>query len=149
MATYRFTLTTPDASQTFGADKIRNWQDIKPAYVVNDTYRGIFREFTSTFEFVSNVRRSIIRAFDKYGYDVEIFLSIYAGNDNGERLSYKEVAYRLKADIQDIEIGDLFVSLNFMDSGFVADIMNREDLEVNLELPDSGFITSIDGDQVP
>lgn len=149
MATYRFTLTTPDGSQTFGADKIRNWQDIKPSYVVNDTYRGIFREFTSTFEFVGDVRRSIIRAFDRYGYDVEIFLSIYAGNDNGERMSYKEIAYRLKADIQDIEIGDLFVALNFLDSGFVADIMNREDVEVNLELPDSGFITSIDGKQVP
>jgi len=148
MATYKFTLTTPDGAVNFGADKIENWADITPAYVVNDKYRGVFREFTSTFNFVSDIRAIIIKAFDKYGYDVDIFLSIYAGNDNAERLSYKQIAYRLRADIQKIEITDLSVSLNFVDSGFVANIMNREDVEVNLELPESGFIKSIDGDSV-
>lgn len=148
MATYKFTLTTPDGAVNFGSDKIENWSDITPAYVVNDKYRGIFREFTSTFNFVSDIRAIIIKAFDKYGYDVDIFLSIYAGNDNAERMSYKQIAYQLRADIQKIEITDLAVSLNFVDSGFVANIMNREDVEVNLELPDSGFIQSIDGDSV-
>nr|MDA3799790.1 hypothetical protein [Kiritimatiellia bacterium] len=149
MATYKFTLSTPDISQVIGADQVRNWSDIKPSYVVNDKYRGILREFTSTFEFVGDARRSIIRAFDKHGYDVDIFLTIDAGNDNGDNESYKQVAYRLRADIQNIEIGALFVSLNFIDSGFVANIMNREDMEINIELPDvDGNIQSVDGETV-
>lgn len=148
MATYRFTLTTPEGSRTFGADQVSNWSDIKPSFVLNETYRGIFREFTSTFEFAFNARRTIIRAFDKYGYDVDIFLTIEVGNDNGEFSSFRQLAYRLRADIQEIEIGDLTVSLNFLDSGFVANIMNREDMEVNLELPDAGKIQSVDGDSV-
>lgn len=137
MATYKFTLTTEDGTITFGADKVSNWSDIKPSLVVNDTYRGVFREFTNTFNFIGEPRTQIIKAIDTYGYDTEIYLTIDVGDDNGSRQSYKTIAYMLKAETQDIEINNLDVALNFVDSGFVGKVMNREDVAVNLDATES------------
>ena len=48
------------------------------------------------------------------------------------------------ADISEIEITELAASLNFTESGFVADILSRGDMKVNLDVTET-----IDGDPLP
>ena len=73
MATFRYTLRTPEAVVQFGTDQVRNWQDVKPSIVKNRTYRGVFQTMTSTIEFVDQIRDLIIRTVDNHGYDVVFF----------------------------------------------------------------------------
>lgn len=145
MATFRYTLRTPDAVVQFGTDQVRNWQDVKPSIVKNRTYRGVFQTMTSTIEFVDQVRDLIIRTVDNHGYDVGIFLTIEIGNDNRERSSFRtfEGLSDMKAEISEIDITELAVSLNFIESGFVSDIINREAVKVNLDVTET-----IDGETI-
>lgn len=145
MATFRYTLRTPDAVVQFGTDQVRNWQDVKPSIVKNRTYRGVFQTMTSTIEFVDQIRDLIIRTVDDHGYDVGIFLTIEIGNDNRERSSFRtfEGLSDMKAEISEIDITELAVSLNFIESGFVSDILNRESIKVNLDVAET-----IDGDTI-
>lgn len=146
MATFRYTLRTPDAAVKFGTESVRNWQDVKPSIVRNDTYRGVFQTMTSTLEFTGVIRDLIIRTIDSYGYDAEIFLTIEIGNNNRERSSFEvfEGMEEMKAELSDIDITELAVSLNFVESGFVSDMLNREDVKVNLDVTET-----IDGDALP
>lgn len=145
MATFRYTLRTPDAVVQFGTDQVRNWQDVKPSIVKNRTYRGVFQTMTSTIEFVDQIRDLIIRTVDNHGYDVGIFLTIEIGNDNRERSSFRtfEGLSDMKAEISEIDITELAVSLNFIESGFVSDILNREAVKVNLDVTET-----IDGETI-
>lgn len=137
MASYRFTLRTPDNLITFGSELVKNWQDIEPSLTENDTYKFIFREFTNTFEFVGFARELIIQAVDNHGYDAGIYLTIEVGNDNRERWSFEVIANELKADIQELEIGELYASLNFADSQFTAQIMDSDDKKTNIDVTES------------
>jgi hypothetical protein len=146
MATFRYTLRTPDAAVKFGTESVRNWQDVKPSMVKNETYRGVFQSMTSTLEFVGVIRDLIIRTIDAHGYDAEIFLTVEIGNNNRERSSFEvfEGMEEMKAELSEVDITELSVSLNFVESGFVADILNREDVKVNLDLTET-----IDGEPLP
>lgn len=140
MASYRFTLRTPDTSVIFGAENVRNWADIKPSITSNDTYRGMFKKFTNTFEFDGNIRRLIIEAVDIHGYDVELFLSIEIGDDNKANHSFVYLVDEMKAEIESFDVEELAVLLNFVDSGFKSDLMSREAVKI-----DWNSTKSIDG----
>lgn len=137
MASYRFTLRTPDSAITFGTENVRNWKDIEPGLTQNDTYKFIFRKFTNTFEFTGFARQLIIQTVDSYGYDVDIFLTIEVGNDNKERWSFVQLATNLKADVQELEVGELFASLNFADNEFESLLMNSDDKKTNIDITES------------
>src|SRR5678816_983973 len=112
---------------------------------IRDRYRGVFQTMTSTIEFVDQIRDLIIRTVDNHGYDVGIFLTIEIGNDNRERSSYRtfEGLSDMKAEISEIDITELAVSLNFIESGFVSDILNREAVKVNIDVTET-----IDGETI-
>lgn len=137
MASYRFTLRTPDSAITFGTENVRNWKDIEPGLTQNDTYKFIFRKFTNTFEFTGFARQLIIQAIDNYGFDADVFLTIEVGNDNKERWSFEEIAVGLKADVSEIEIGELFCSVNFADNEFEALLMDNDDKKTNIDITES------------
>lgn len=146
MATFRFTLRTPLTAVQFGTESVRNWQDVKPSIVKNKDYRGIFQTMTSTLEFTGVIRDLIIRTIDEYGYDAAIFLTIEIGNNNRERGSFQVFRgmENMIADISEIEITELAASLNFTESGFVADILSRGNMKVNIDVTET-----IDGDPLP
>ena len=146
MATFRFTLRTPLTAVVFGTESVRNWQDVKPSIVKNKDYRGIFQTMTSTLEFTGVIRDLIIRTIDEYGYDAAIYLTIEIGNNNRERGSFQVFRgmENMIADISEIEITELAASLNFTESGFVADILSRGDMKANIDVTET-----IDGDPLP
>ena len=146
MATFRYTLRTPDTVVKFGTESVSNWQDVKPSIVKNETYRGVFQTMTSTIEFTGNIRDLIIRTIDQHGYDAPLYLTVEVGNNNRERSSFRvyEGMENMKAELSDIDIQELNLSLNFVESGFVADLLNRQDVKVNLDVTET-----IDGEPLP
>jgi hypothetical protein len=134
MASFRFTLRTPDTIEVFGTEYVRNWDSISPSLTINDTYRTVLREFTSTIEFVGRIKTLIIDTIDSHGVDVGIYLLIEKGNDNHDRWSYSAIAEELKGDIKGHEREELSVSINFADTEFVAKIFDRDDIKTNLAI---------------
>jgi hypothetical protein len=137
MASYKFTLRTPDNAIVFGTENIRNWKDIEPGLTENGTYKYLFREFTSTFEFTGFARQLIIETVDNYGYDAELFLTVEVGNDNKDRWSFEVAGNELKADLQEMEVGENHASLNFADSKYTAQIMDNHDKKIDVFLKES------------
>ena len=138
MASYKFTLRTPDNAIVFGAESVRNWKDIKPKITENETYKALFRQFTTVFEFVGFPRQFIIETLDKSGYDAELFMLIEVGNDNKERWSFKPLTDELRAVLDEPEIDELSISVNFADSKFTANVMDNDDKKVNIDIAE-GF----------
>ena len=143
MASYKFTLRHPDGVDIFGTEYVSNWADISTSLTEHDVYKGVLREFSNTFEFNGYIRNRIVSMLDIYGYDVPIYLSIEKGNDNKEQWSFVQWSDELKADIQSIDIDELYCKLDFADNEFTAKLMARHDTKVNLDVTES-----IDGENI-
>ena len=143
MASYKFTLRHPDGVDIFGTEYVSNWADISTSLTEHDVYKGVLREFSNTFEFNGYIRNRIVSMLDIYGYDVAIYLSIEKGNDNKEQWSFVQWSDELKADIQSIDIDELYCKLDFADNEFTAKLMARHDTKVNLDVTES-----IDGENI-
>ena len=143
MASYKFTLRHPDGVDIFGTEYVSNWADISTSLTEHDVYKGVLREFSNTFEFNGYIRNRIVSMLDIYGYDVAIYLTIEKGNDNKEQWSFVQWSDELKADIQSIDIDELYCKLDFADNEFTAKLMARHDTKVNLDVTES-----IDGDNI-
>jgi len=137
MASYRFTLRTPSTAIIFGSDKVRNWQDIEPELVQHEVYRGIFREFSNTFEFIGDIRKLIIETLDTYGIDAKIYLLVEVGNDNKEKWSFEPISDELLANLSNCEISENAVSLDFADNDFTSKFFNSHDKKVNLDITEN------------
>lgn len=145
MASYKFTLRDADGSVTFGSDKVMNWDSIEINQTRNQTYRGLLRKFTGELEFVGSIRKRLIRLVDSIGSEAEIYLTIYVGNDNSDRSSFKLMGDgELKADMTTWEVSELSCKCNFISSGFEEVLMNRDDNEVEYNTH-----TSVDGVAIP
>lgn len=145
MASYKFTLRDIDGSVTFGSDKVMNWDSIEINQTRNQTYRGLLRKFTGELEFVGSIRKRLIRLVDRIGSEAEIYLTIYVGNDNRDRSSFKLMGDgELKADMTTWEVSELSCKCNFLSSGFEEVLMNRNDNEVEYNTH-----TSVDGVAIP
>ncbi len=144
MASYRFTLRTPDTTTVFGSEFVSNWQDIRTSLVKNEKYKGLFREFTSTIEFTGRIRRLLVQTIDTYGVDSEVFLTIESGNDNKDNWSFKVLSSDMRAEMKDYENMELDFLLEFTDNTLAAKIQSRDEISMNLNAT-----KSIDGDQLP
>lgn len=145
MASYKFTLRDIDGSVTFGSDKVMNWDSLEINQTRNQTYRGLLRKFTGELEFVGSIRKRLIRLVDRIGSEAEIYLTIYVGNDNRDRSSFKLMGDgELKADMTTWEVSELSCKCNFLSSGFEEVLMNRDDNEVEYNTH-----TSVDGVAIP
>ena len=145
MNTYKFTLRDPMGAVTFGAENVKNWDATKIALTRNKTYRGAFFKLTTEFEFTGAIRRRLIQLVDKYGSEVEIYLSIYLGNGNKENGSFKMLGNgERKADMTTWEPGELVCKLGFVGSGFEETLFNRHDTDTEYSKTES-----IDGVAIP
>ncbi len=144
MSTYRFTLRTNTGTQVFGADKVKNWDSVKIGITRNETYRGLLKKFTGTFEFTKNIRASLISLYDKYGSEAEIYMKVEVGNRNKDRSSFRQFGTELKADMSTFDVSELTVGIQFIASGFEEKLFNRDSNEVEYATN-----TSIDGDSIP
>lgn len=131
--TFRFSLIDDDfGTLVFGSDMVKNWKDIKPSLIRNDTLRGVVSEYTNTFYFVKDARNRIRDIEERYGLDAIVYLKIEIGNESGHKGSFKQIGSELKANFsKTYTIDETSVKLSFSPSSFQELILSRIDLNVN------------------
>ncbi len=141
--TYRFTFRSNQSSLVFGANQVANWDKMKVKLSKNKDYRGVFFEYTDTFEFIDEARLFIRDLAYSEGLDAFLELKIEQGNESGHDSSF--VAFdTLIAEFNDsYQMKETSCNVSFIESGVKQKITNRADSNV-----DYRTYTSVDGDTI-
>lgn len=121
---------------------VRNWKDIKARIERDKIFRGTFRKFTNTFEFVGEARTRIRDLKEAEGVDAKMSLEIQIGNQSGHLSSFRTFAI-FEADFSSYDMAENVVTINFIDTSFEEKIKARSDIAINLNT-----LESIDGETI-
>jgi hypothetical protein len=105
------------------------WDDLKYTLTRNETYHGLFIDFSGELRFPKDGKEFIDSVLDTYGYEVELFIEIKEFNHEA-RVFESKINGVIVFDSQTYERSELFTNVTFISSTVHRKFKNREELEV-------------------
>jgi len=125
MKRYKYVfLSNDENSRTVLTDNPIGWEDVKFSVVRDLVYFGIFKTVKADFNFVGDGYRFLQTQYLRYGVDADVLLRIYDGND-----FFFEAKIDFSKFRDERKTGK--ISVDLIQSGFVQDFQNREDIKIN------------------
>jgi hypothetical protein len=118
-------LSNDEGTRTVLNDNPIGWENVKFSLIRDFIYLGVFKSISAEFDFVGDGYQTLQKLYLRYGVDADALLRIYEN---------KEFFFEAKLNFVNFEDDRKLakVKIDLIQSSFVQDFQNREDIQINL-----------------